>query len=238
MASEMALRCGAGMVSVATRAEYVGAILARRPELMAVAVASGEELAGLLQKSNALVIGPGMGDSTWSMGLVSDLTEHGLPMVIDADALNLLARGQLQLPSHDPHWILTPHPGEAARLLGVSSQQIQSDRIQAARDIQARYGGVVVLKGPGTLVLDLNGVVSICDHGNPGMATAGMGDILSGLLGALIAQGVDLNNAALLGVCLHAAAADTLVKNYGERGLLATDLVDTVRSIINGLVGQ
>ena len=236
MAAEMALRCGAGMVSVATRGEYISAILARRPELMAAAVASGEELGGLLQKSSALVIGPGLGCSTWSMALMSHSVAYGLPMVIDADALNLLASDQLQLPPHDPHWILTPHPGEAARLLGVNSQQIQADRVQAARDIQARYGGVVVLKGPGTVVLDLHGVVSVCDHGNPGMATAGMGDILSGLLAALIAQGVDLNNAARLGVCLHAAAADRLAKKHGNRGLLATDLVDMVRNLINGLI--
>ena len=153
--------------------------------------------------------------------------------LFDVDALNLLANGDIQLDTDNPQWILTPHPGEAARLLGISSLQVQADRIQAARDIQARYGGVVVLKGPGTLVLDLDGNINICDHGNPGMATAGMGDILSGLLGSLIAQGLNLNDAAQLGVCLHAVAADNLVQNKGERGLLATDLIAAVRKIIN-----
>ena len=235
MASEMALRSGAGMVSIATRGEHIGAILARRPELMAIAVKSGEVLRQLLQrkKPNVLVVGPGIGCSAWSKQLLYHAIEIDLPMVIDADALNLLASGDLQLNTDNPRWILTPHPGEAARLLATSSDQIQADRVQAARDIQARYGGVVVLKGPGTLVLDMNGDISICDDGNPGMATAGMGDVLSGLLGALIAQGVDLNNAAQLGVCLHAAAADNLVRNNGERGLLATDLITAVRTIIN-----
>jgi ADP-dependent NAD(P)H-hydrate dehydratase / NAD(P)H-hydrate epimerase len=234
MAAEMALRCGAGMVSIATHAEHIGAILARRPELMALAVESGQILKPLLQRSNALVVGPGMGSSAWSKQLLSHAIGVGLPMVIDADALNLLASGDLHLNTDNPQWILTPHPGEAARLLATTSDRIQADRVQAARDIQARYGGVVILKGPGTLVLDLDGNISVCDHGNPGMASAGMGDVLCGLLGALIVQGVGLNNAAQLGVCLHAAAADNLVQNNGERGLLATDLIAAVRTIING----
>ena len=235
MSAEMALRCGAGMVTVATRSEHIGSVLSRRPELMAVAVASGEALQPLLKKPNTLVVGPGMGRSRWSINLLSHAMDAELPMVIDADALNLLANSHLHLNADKPQWVLTPHPGEAARLLGTSSNQVQTDRIHAAREIQARYGGIVVLKGPGTIVLDLNGNVSICDHGNPGMATAGMGDVLSGLLGALIAQGLDINNAARLGVCLHAAAADVLAQKDGERGLLATDLIAIVRAMINGM---
>ena len=235
MSAEMALRCGVGMATVATRSEHISAILSRRPELMAVAVASIEKFQSLLKKPNTLVVGPGMGCSCWSIDLLSHVIDTELPMVIDADALNLLASSDLHLNVDKPRWILTPHPGEAARLLGISSSQVQADRIHAVREIQARYGGVVVLKGPGTVVLDLNGNISICDHGNPGMATAGMGDVLSGLLGALIAQGLDVNDAVRLGVCLHAAAADTLTQKHGMRGLLATDLIAMVRAMINGV---
>lgn len=234
MAAEMALRSGAGMVSIATHGEHIGAILARRPELMATAVASAEKLSPLLQRSDALVIGPGIGRSTWSKNLLRRaIDDAGLPMVLDADALNLLASGELSLNTSHPRWVLTPHPGEAARLLATSSDKVQADRVQAARDIQARYGGVIVLKGPGTLILDLNGDVGICDHGNAGMATAGMGDILAGLVGSLIAQGLDLNDSARLGVCLHAAAADDLMQSEGRRGLLATDIINAVRALMN-----
>jgi NAD(P)H-hydrate epimerase len=153
-------------------------------------------------------------------------------MVLDADALNLLAED----PLHRDNWILTPHPGEAARLLGVETPAIQADRFGTVDQLQQRYGGVVVLKGAGTLVRAADANTGLCAQGNPGMASGGMGDILSGILGGLLAQGFTLNEAAQLGTCLHAAAGDAAAKSAGERGLLASDLLPWVRRLANPTV--
>ena len=163
MAAEMAMRCGAGMVSIATRSEHISAILARRPELMTVNIASGQKLHPLLQKASGLVIGPGMGCSTWSIELLSHAMAVDLPLVIDADALNLLANNDLPLHIHDRQWILTPHPGEAARLLGISNSEVQADRIQAARDIQ----GCSPLDTNPCIVEGNNGKSQQLDHVQP-----------------------------------------------------------------------
>lgn len=229
MAAEAAARLGAGLVSVATRAEHLAALLARRPEVMAHAVRSGQELAPLLARASAVVIGPGLGQSSWGEQLLAAALASALPLVVDADALNLLARLP---PVRRDDWLLTPHPGEAARLLGSDTAAIARDRFAAVRALQQRFGGAVILKGSGSLVADEMGV-SICPYGNPGMASGGMGDVLSGVLGGLLAAGEAIGDVARLGVCLHGRAADLAAAEQGERGLLATDLIPRLQRLAN-----
>jgi NAD(P)H-hydrate epimerase len=152
----------------------------------------------------------------------------GTPLVIDADALNLLAAA----PRRNEHWVLTPHPGEAARLLGTTTAAVQSDRLAAAAQLQARYGGTVVLKGAGTVVHGGGPVPRICDRGNPGMATGGMGDVLTGVIAGIAAQCANLYLAAQAGTFVHGQAGD-LAARRGERGLLACDVLEQVRACVN-----
>ncbi|MFT5720403.1 MAG: hydroxyethylthiazole kinase-like uncharacterized protein yjeF [Motiliproteus sp.] len=232
MASEAALRAGAGLVSVATRAEHVCLTTGNRPEVMSHAVVSGQELEPLLARATVVAIGPGLGQSAWSGQLLQAAQGQSSPLVIDADALNLLSQGRLVEPSKRAHWILTPHPGEAARLLGCSVAQIQADRFAAVNRLQQRYGGVVVLKGAGTLICDGQSI-RLCARGNPGMASGGMGDVLTGVIAALVAQGLSQVDAASIGVDVHAHAADRVARRLGERGLAATDLIPEIRRLLN-----
>lgn len=228
LAGEAALRAGAGLVSVATHPEHASVLNSGRPELMCHAVANAETLKPLLERSTVLAVGPGLGQSEWARGLLVAVWDTDLPMIVDADALNLLARE----PMRRDRWILTPHPGEAARLLGCSATEVQADRRTAVRALQARYGGVVVLKGAGTLIAD--GVqCRVCTAGNPGMASGGMGDVLTGVIAGLCAQGMSLSSAAAAGVLVHALAADAAALRDGERGLLASDLLPELRRWVN-----
>lgn len=228
MASEAAARVGAGLVSVATRSVHAPLMNIGRPELMCHGVEGRNELKGLIDKVSVIAIGPGLGQSSWSVELFAAVLESSLPQVMDADALNLLAKE----PHYCDHRILTPHPGEAARLLNCSTAQIQEDRFSAAKALQKQYGGVIVLKGNGTLVANQKGELHICSHGNPGMASAGMGDVLTGVIAGLLAQGLELQQAAMLGACLHGAAAD-LASKSGQRGLLASDLMPFIRQLVD-----
>ena len=234
MAAEAAARSGAGLVSVATRPEHVPAILTRCPEIMACGVASGQELEQLLSRPTVLVIGPGLGRSPWSEQLLQAAAKSGLPMVVDADALNILAEGRV-VPNLAPRadWLFTPHPGEAGRLLGVTSADINADRFASIASIQQKFGGAVILKGAGSLVLGESGITGVVINGNPGMATGGMGDVLSGVLGALIAQGLSVEEAAQLGATLHASAGDLAVEKIGQRGLIATDIIPYVSQLLS-----
>ncbi len=229
MAAEAAGRSGAGLVSVATRREHAIPISMVCPEIMAHAVEYPEQLQPLLMKANVIAIGPGLGMSMWAQDLLARVLEIKTPLVLDADALNLLA----QEPVRNDYWILTPHPGEAARLLNCAIQEVQMDRFAATRELQKKYGGVIVLKGSGTLIMDKEHCPAICSAGNPGMASGGMGDVLTGVIAGLLAQGLGLNDAARLGVCLHAAAADQVATIEGERGMLATDLLPWIHKLAN-----
>ncbi|WP_457670044.1 NAD(P)H-hydrate dehydratase [Thiolapillus sp.] len=228
LCAEAALRTGAGLVSLATRAEHVPAVLAARPEIMAHGVGESSQLQALLDKATVVALGPGLGTSGWGRSLWRQLRDAELPLVLDADALNLLARSA----GRGDNWVLTPHPGEAARLLGCSTEAVHADRFAAVEQLQQRYGGVAVLKGAGTLIQSSNGRPAICSEGNPGMASGGMGDVLTGVIAGFIAQGWDLPSAARLGVCLHGAAADKAAR-AGERGLLAGDLMSQIRRLAN-----
>ncbi|UYG02523.1 NAD(P)H-hydrate dehydratase [Halomonas sp. LR3S48] len=230
LASEAAARLGAGKISLATAPEHVTASLTYRPEVMVHGMRGAAELGELPGRADVLVVGPGLGQGAWGQGMLQAALGESKPMVIDADGLNLLAShfsGQRR-----DDWILTPHPGEAGRLLGCSAAEVEADRPAAARELQQRYGGVVVLKGAGSLVACPDGM-AVCPYGNPGMASGGMGDVLSGILGALLAQGLALEVAARLGVMVHSLAADMAVRDAGERGLLAADLASYARVIVN-----
>ena len=231
MAAEAALRTGAGLVSVATRPEHVTVVNATRPEIMCHEVVNSEDIDLLLERANVIVCGPGLGQAEWSMGLFERVMQTDKPKVMDADCLNILSTK----PCHHDHWILTPHPGEASRLLGIECSQVQSDRLGSVHELQRRYGGVALLKGAGTLVQSQNTLTALCSAGNPGMATAGMGDILSGILGGLLAQGLSLTDAAMAGVWVHANAADCAAIAGGERGMLATDVLKYLREMVNPL---
>jgi NAD(P)H-hydrate epimerase len=230
LAAETAAMTGAGLVSLATREEHVTAALVRRPELMVIGVPSGQELEPHMARPNVLVVGPGLGRTPWSEQLLQQALLSESPLVLDADALNILAEGRLPLPAHQC-WVMTPHPGEAARLLRCTTREVQSDRVAAARKLQATFGGVIVLKGAGTLIAGDRGV-SLANVGNPGLATAGSGDVLAGLIGSLLAQGHMPLAAAQLGVCLHGEAADLAVEETGVAGLQAAELMPYIRELL------
>lgn len=230
LAAEAAAMSGAGLVSLATRPDHVTAALVRRPELMTLGVASGQELEPHLARPSHVVVGPGLGRTPWSEQMLQQVLKSGLPMVLDADALNILAEGRLTLPAHQ-QWVLTPHPGEAARLLGVSTAEIQQNRLGAVLQLQQKFNGVVLLKGAGTLIS--NGYETVLAKvGNPGLATGGSGDILSGIIGSLMAQGLAPFEAAQLGVCLHGEAADLAVEETGVAGLQAAELMPYMRELL------
>ncbi len=230
MAAEAAARCGAGLVSIATHPQHAATLNTGCPELMVHGIEAARDLQPLLERASVVVVGPGLGRTDWSRQLLETVLDSSLPLVVDGDALYLLALDPL---TRD-NWILTPHPGEAARLLGQTSGDIQADRFAAARQLSSDFGGVVVLKGAGTLVARAGQPLRLCDRGNPGMASGGMGDVLSGVLAALLGQGVAAGEAAEAAVYLHARAADLAAAAAGERGLLATDVIPRVRAQLNG----
>lgn len=228
MAAEAALRIGAGLVTVATRPEHASTINIVCPEIMSHGVLTSKDLEPFVTRADVIILGPGFGQSDWAKNLWEYITQQKLPLVVDADALNILSG----IERCSENWVLTPHPGEAARLIKTTAQEVQQDRLSAVKQINAQYGGVCVLKGAGSLILAPNSLPFLCDKGNPGMASAGMGDVLSGVIGGLIAQDVPLGEAAKLGVYIHAMAGDLAAKD-GERGLIAMDLMPFLRRLSN-----
>lgn len=230
MAGEAALRVGAGLVTVATRPEHIAAVVSNCPELMCYPITEAKDLQPLLKTADVIVCGPGLGQSTWSKDLFKAVLASKKPTVVDASALHLLAAS----PCTSDNWILTPHPGEAAALLGIDIANVQGDRYAAADALQESYHGVAVLKGAGTIVTADEMLPEVCLDGNPGMASAGMGDVLSGIIAGLLAQELSPEDAARLGVCIHANAGDR-ASEKGERGLLATDLLAELPGLVNPL---
>ncbi|WP_397450190.1 NAD(P)H-hydrate dehydratase [Pseudomonas sp. NA-150] len=227
MSAQSCLRSGSGMVTLATRPEHVPAALVRMPEVMCAGVVSSNQLAALIEPSAVLVVGPGLGQGSWGRSLLSAAASAQKPQIWDADALNQLAQGWVALPAGS---VMTPHPGEAARLLGVSIKQVQADRPAAAHALSQKYQAVVVLKGAGSLIADVDGRLALCDRGHPAMATAGLGDVLAGLIGALMAQKLSAFDAACLAVWLHACAGERA--GLLGRGLAASDLIPTIRQLL------
>ena len=236
IAAEAGLRAGSGMVSLVSRPLTAQIALTRRPEIMALGVDAGIDAQTKLSTATALVVGPGLGQQAWGEQLLAQSLACDLPTCFDADALNLLAhQHQPKLPAS---CVLTPHPAEAARLLKVTVADVQADRASAARALVQQTGAVVVLKGAGSLVAFVRGddiQIRLIDAGNPGMASGGMGDCLAGIIGALLAQGMPAAIAAELGALVHAMAGDQQAEADGQRGLLATDLLASVRWLLNGI---
>lgn len=231
LSAEAALRCGAGLVSVATRLEHITAILSGRPEIMAHGIIKAHDLETLLSKATIIVLGPGLGKTSWSYDLFHRVLSAPQKKVIDADGLNILA----EHPQSFSDWVLTPHLGEASRLLSCDVHEIESNKIEAAEKLQKKYGGVCVLKDAGSLIASSE-KMSLCEAGNPGMASGGMGDILTGVIAALLAQGATLSEAAECGVLLHATAGDIAAQQSGERGLLASDLLSFLHKLVNPVI--
>lgn len=230
LCADAALRSGAGLVSVATRTAHVPALLAHRPEAMTAGIENPDEMPALLARADVIAIGPGLGQLAWGLALLDIAIAGKKPLVLDADGLNLLANHARQLPFDT---IITPHPGEAGRLLGIATSAVQADRFSAARTLVERYHCVVVLKGAGTIVAAPDRVPCVIAAGNPGMAVGGMGDLLTGVIAALRAQGLDAFNAACCGALLHACAGDAAACEGGERGLLPSDLLSHLRVLSN-----
>lgn len=228
LSAHAALRIGAGAVTIATKPQYEHAV-AGLPEAMIYGIETDLSLEPLLERATVCVIGPGLGEDEWAEHLFKKAIASQLPIIIDAGALRILAKR----PQQDDNWILTPHPGEAAALLGCLTEGISEDRYHAVSLLQARFGGHVVLKGVGTLIRTDEPATWLCNAGNPGMATAGMGDVLSGVIAGLAAQGLPLREASKKGVSMHARAADMAVEKRGERGLIASDLMDFLSLLVN-----
>lgn len=229
LAGEAALRSGAGLVSIATHPLHAPLLPTARPELMCHGVSAPDQLAPLLDRATIVAVGPGLGRDSWARGLLDAVLAAGRPLVVDADALNLLAERGVRRAD----WILTPHPGEAGRLLGCPTSDVQRDRPAALKALLARYGGTVVLKGSGTLVGESGQRPWLIGSGNPGMATAGMGDVLTGVVAGLAAQagapGADIAAAAAF---VHGAAGDAAAR-AGQRGMVASDVLVQLRSWLN-----
>jgi NAD(P)H-hydrate epimerase len=228
LCGEAALRSGAGRVSIATAAGHAAIIVANRPELMCHGVNGADDLKRLIDSADVIAAGPGLGRSAWAAELMAVVAECGLPSVWDADALNWLAES----PGKSKNRVITPHPGEAAALLRSTAAEVQADRRAALTGLEDIYGGVVVLKGAGSLVSSDSRPPWICTSGNPGMAAPGMGDVLAGIIAALLAQGLAVEQAAATGVEIHARAGDKAAA-AGERGLLASDLMSELQGLIN-----
>jgi len=236
LCGEAALRSGAGKVTLATSPDHAALVNLTCPELMVRGVRNGKQLQALLSQVNVIVIGTGLGQTSWSEDLFRTCLKTDVPIVLDADGLNILARlfpekTKRKLPRGN--WILTPHPAEAGRLLGVRASEVQQDRVSAAQHIAQRYDAIVILKGCGTVVSDQKGNYAICPLGNPGMASAGTGDVLAGVIGAMVAQQLDLWDAATTGVVAHALAGDLAASQVGERGMLASDITLRLPSVLN-----
>ena len=227
LSTESTLRSGAGMVTLATRPEHISAALTRFPEVMSAGISSANQLMALIEPATVLVVGPGLGQHSWGRSLLSAAANADRPQVWDADALNQLAAGWVELPTG---CVITPHPGEAARLLDVSTQDVQADRPSAARALAQKFNAVCVLKGSGSLIADPAGDLALVDHGHPAMATGGLGDVLAGVIGALLAQKMPPFEAACLGVWLHAVAGEQC--GASGRGMAATDLIPVIRTLL------
>jgi ADP-dependent NAD(P)H-hydrate dehydratase / NAD(P)H-hydrate epimerase len=229
LVAEGALRSGAGLVSVVTRKAHISAVVCGRPELLCYGIEESLDILDvLLERATVIAIGSGLGQSAWSKKIFNKVINSSMPLVIDADALNLLAETK-QIPKNSTNWILTPHPGEAARLLGISTSDVQDSREKNILLLQQKYAATVVLKGSKTLIAGHDKQLQYCRFGNPGMASAGMGDLLGGIIVGLLAQGLTPSQAAEAGVLYHAIAGDIAIKKRGSHCVLAMDVLDELR---------
>ncbi|MFN3234905.1 MAG: NAD(P)H-hydrate dehydratase [Gammaproteobacteria bacterium] len=231
LAALAALRSGAGLVSVATHPAHAATLNVSHPEMMCHGIESANDLTALIEKADVIVLGPGLGQDDWAKQCFNEAVQANKPKVIDADALNLLAQQPMSFDKTSV--VLTPHPGEASRLLNQSGEDVQRDRFQAIRVLQDKYHATCILKGAGTLIADHDAQLHLCTDGNPGMASGGMGDLLSGIIAGLVAQQFDFDMAVNAAVAVHAHAGDNVAKETGERGVIATDLLPEIHRLVN-----
>jgi NAD(P)H-hydrate epimerase len=247
MAATAAMRAGAGLVTLGIPDSLNPVVENMVIETMTVGLpetvdggldeSACEAVMSLIADKRCLVVGPGIGTHPSTGRLVGRLIQESpIPMVIDADGLNLIAAEPWVLSKQQSPIVLTPHPGEMARLSGQSIADIQSDRIGHARSFAERHRVYLVLKGAATVIARPDGIVCVNATGNPGMAAGGMGDVLTGLIGALVTQGMETTAAACAGVYLHGLAADRLARNKAPVGYLATDVMDTLPEVIGELL--
>ncbi len=231
MATEAAYRSGAGRVTVFTREKHFSALISRLPSAMTASANYQKDLQKIIRGKTIIAIGCGLGQSAWSNKMFKFFMQSNLPKVIDADALNLLSKSKQKYDLQNA--ILTPHAGEAGRLLGITAQEVQNDRIDAIQKLHKKYQATIILKGSNSLILSNDKKLYQCKFGNAGMAVAGMGDALTGIIAGLLAQNISLNKAAILAVNIHAIAGDLVKAKQGEIGILPTDLIDYITSVIN-----
>lgn len=233
LAARAALFCGAGRVHAVFLTDDAPNVDIQHPEIMLHSAANFSQLKQL----SCIVIGPGLGQSKSAMELLAYYLTQTVPLLIDSDGLNLISQQpQLAviLQQRMAETVVTPHPAEAARLMNCSVQIIQSNRSQSALKLAEKFKAICVLKGAGTICADSNGSWFLNTTGNPGLATGGTGDVLSGMIGSLIAQGLPALSAAKLGVYVHGAAADALVaRGTGPVGLTASEVALEARQQIN-----
>lgn len=229
LCSKAALRSGAGLVSLASRSVTAEASLVHCPECLVPPAETAGELRSIVASADVLAVGPGLGQTAWSRLAFKACLAAGKPLVLDADALNLLAGDPV--PVVDA--VITPHPGEAARLLGCDVAGIQRDRLLAAQRLADRYAATVVLKGAGSVIASPGEIPRVLGAGNPGMAVGGMGDVLTGIIAALRAQGLPGFDAACTGAWLHAATADRVAAARGMIGMLPSAVIDALPHLLN-----
>lgn len=229
MAAEAALRVGTGKVIVATHPAHAAMVAIGRPELIVHGVDAAPELDALLRQADAVVLGPGLGSDEWAEQMAKHVLATDLPMIVDADGLRFLSPGAPE----NTLRMMTPHPAEAARLLGCKTREVEQDRLASARALSARYGMMGVLKGAGSVLFLPDGLL-ICGRGDPALATAGSGDVLAGVIGGLLALGMAPAEALPRAVCWHALAGEWLATQSGSWGAAATDLFVPLRAIANG----
>lgn len=246
MASEAALRVGAGLVSLGVpeslnpimEVKLTEAMTRPLPETesLTLSMSAKDEIIKMVENANAVAIGPGLSRHPETASLIQSLCKDiGIPKVIDADGLNALSDAQNILKELGPNTVLTPHPGEMARLTANSTIQIQSDRINIAQNFAKKNGIVLVLKGAPTVTADPQGNVFINTTGNPGLASGGTGDVLTGAIAGFIAQGLNVMDAAVLGVYIHGLAGDLAAIKHGEAGMLAQDVISKLPEAIQKL---
>jgi ADP-dependent NAD(P)H-hydrate dehydratase / NAD(P)H-hydrate epimerase len=235
LAGRAALKMGAGCVHVGMLANNAPAVDVMQPELLLHS--AGDALR--LTRPDVLVIGCGLGKSQAAQKLLYDALLLDVPLVLDADALNLISQRpdlRSMLHTRKAAAVFTPHPGEAARLLDCTTEDIQADRAAAAIKLGKRLNGSVVLKGVGSLCVTRDGKLHLNQTGNPGMSSAGMGDVLSGMIAAFIGQDLDTDEALLLAVYLHGAAGDELAQQNATLGMSATEVTEWARWLLNRLL--
>ena len=233
LAGRAALKLGAGKVFLGLLTDHPPYVDYTQPELM---LRTPRELleTGMI---TAFAVGPGMGTVKSAEQLLREVLDASVPLVLDADALNLIAASktlQARLPKRAAACVITPHPAEAARLLGCTTEAVQSDRLKAATELAQRYRAIAVLKGNGSIIASPDAGWLINTSGNPGMASAGMGDVLTGMIASLLAQGADARAAAAAAVWLHGAAADMLARDgNGPIGISASEVIEPARILLN-----